>query len=196
MFEKLALNPVAVRCIMFLSILVALYSTYEYGRYTQRADDKDKFELQKKACEGEKDKIKLDYQLKVDAANQTARETEQKLQSDLNLIQNKAYKERKDAQTTITELRRRITAGTVILRLPSSNTGNKLRPPEGSALASAPSTKDGTELLPETADALVSLAAGCDQAVRERNELIDTYTTVMQRINALIATPVLNTEGP
>lgn len=188
MFDKLALNPWVVRGILFLSMVVALFSAYEYGRYTQEATDKEVIRLLKKSCEGEKDKIRLDMQVKVDAANKTARATEQKLVTDLNLIQSRNYKERQNAQATIADLKRRIGDGSIRLRLPSGNTGNGLRAPEGSSIASASSAKEGTELLPEVANALIDITAGCDANVRDYNELLDNYTTVMNRINAPVVT--------
>ena len=175
------LNPVTLRVIFFASLVVCLLGVFEYGKYTQHQDDLFLIEANRQVCKGEKAQLVLDYQLKVDAANQQARNKELELQQQFDLVNRQALKERQNAQNKIAELTARINAGSIKLYFPTvqaDGAWSKLPSANNSTFTSGTTTEGRAELLPATATALVSLGAGCDELVRERNRLIDLYEAV------------------
>jgi hypothetical protein len=180
-------NPITLRLLFVVSLIVTILGAYEYGKYTQRKDDGELIQTLKKSCEGEKTKLELEYQLKVDGANNKAREIEQSMLATLDEANRKAAKERQDAQTTINILTARINAGALKLYVPVlySTSWDKLQTPSNPSLTLGAPTEVRAQLLPATASALVSLSGRCDQAVRERNQLIDTYEELRSKYNAL-----------
>ena len=157
--------------------VVACFASYNYGKHVQQVESE-------KTCDLEKRALIADYQEQVDAANDVARTTENILRQEINDLQSKAYKERKDAQATISDLQRRILDGAIRLRVPTVEDGwDKLSTSYGTSSPTSPTGQTGAYLLPQTASDLVGIAAGCDEAVRDRNELIDIYLAVQTRIN-------------
>ena len=104
-------------------------------------------------------------------AEQEARAREQALQGAHNKLQAKHEKEKKNAETEIADLRKRIKSGAVRMSVPatactvSENTGAGIE-------------QTRAELDPQTADDLVTIAADGDAAIRDLNLCIDQYNAI------------------
>lgn len=104
-------------------------------------------------------------------AEQEARDKEQAWQSAQNELQAKYEQEKKDAESKITDLRRRVQSGAVRLSVATRS----------GAVSSNPGTGAGetrAELDAQTADDLVAIAADGDAAIRELNLCIDQYNAI------------------
>lgn len=104
-------------------------------------------------------------------AEQEARDKEQAWQSAQNELQAKYEQEKKDAESKITDLRRRVQSGAVRLSVATRS----------GAVSSNPGTGTGetrAELDPETANDLISIASDGDAAIRELNLCIDKYNAL------------------
>lgn len=101
-------------------------------------------------------------------AEQEARAKEQAWQSAHNDLQAKYEQEKKDAESKIADLRRRVQSGTVRLSVPARG-----------CTVSGNTTNDAGETRAEldgkTADDLVAIAADGDRAIRDLNLCIDQY---------------------
>lgn len=101
-------------------------------------------------------------------AEQEARSKEQEWQSAHNELQAKYEKEKKNAESKIADLRRRVQSGTVRMSILAT----------ACAVSSNPGTGAGetrAELDAQTADDLVAIAADGDEAIRKLNLCIDQY---------------------
>lgn len=118
--------------------------------------------------------LEKDFAEETLKAEQAAREKEQAMQREADELRTVYEKEKKNAETEIADLRKRIQSGTVRLSVPTSRctvSGNT-----GAATGQA-----RAELDPETADALVAIAADGDSAIRELNLCIDQYRSVQEK---------------
>ena len=104
-------------------------------------------------------------------AEQEARAKEQAWQSAHNELQAKYEEEKKDAESKIADLRRRVQSGAVRMSVP--------------ATACTVSTNTGTgavetraELDPKDADDFIAIAADGDAAIRELNLCIDKHNSL------------------
>lgn len=104
-------------------------------------------------------------------AEQEARDKEQAWQSAQNELQAKYEQEKKDAESKITDLRRRVQSGTVRLSVPARGCAVP-----GNTTNDAGETR--AELDGKTADDLVAIAADGDRAIRDLNLCIDQYRTL------------------
>lgn len=101
-------------------------------------------------------------------AEQEARAKEQEWQSAHNDLQAKYEQEKKDAESKIADLRRRVQSGTVRLSVPA----------RGCTVPGNTTNDTGetrAELDGKTADDLVAIAADGDEAIRKLNLCIDQY---------------------
>lgn len=104
-------------------------------------------------------------------AEQEARAKEQAWLAAQNELQAKYEQEKKDAESKITDLRRRVQSGAVRLSVATRS----------GAVSSNPGTGAGetrAELDAQTADDLVAIAADGDDAIRELNLCIDQYNAI------------------
>lgn len=101
-------------------------------------------------------------------AEQEARAKEQEWQSAHNDLQAKYEQEKKDAESKIADLRRRVQSGTVRLSVPARGCTVP-----GNTTNDAGETR--AELDRKTADDLVAIAADGDRAIRDLNQCIDQY---------------------
>lgn len=104
-------------------------------------------------------------------AEQEARAKEQAWLAAQNELQAKYEQEKKDAESKITDLRRRVQSGAVRLSVATRS----------GAVSSNPGTEAGetrAELDAQTADDLVAIAADGDRAIRELNLCIDQYNAI------------------
>lgn len=101
-------------------------------------------------------------------AEQEARAKEQEWQAAHNELQAQYEQEKKDAESKIAYLRRRVQSGAVRMSVPAT------------ACAVSTNTRTGAvetraELDPKDADDLIAIAADGDAAIRELNLCIDKY---------------------
>jgi hypothetical protein len=101
-------------------------------------------------------------------AEQEARAKEQEWQAAQNELQAQYEKEKKDAESKIADLRRRVQSGTVRLSVPARGCTVP-----GNTTNDAGETR--AELDGKTAYDLISIAADGDAAIRELNLCIDQY---------------------
>nr|DAN96646.1 MAG TPA: Rz lysis protein [Caudoviricetes sp.] len=104
-------------------------------------------------------------------AEQEARAKEQAWQAAQNELQAKYEQEKKDAESKIADLRRRVQSGAVRLSVATRSC----------AVSSNSGTATGetrAELDAQTADDLVAIAADGDDAIRELNLCIDQYNAI------------------
>lgn len=107
----------------------------------------------------------------IQRAEQEARAKEQAWQSAQNELQAQYEKERKDAESKIADLRRRVQSGAMRMSVPTT------------ACAVSTNTRTGAvetraELDGQTADDLIAIAADGDAAIRELNLCIDKYNAL------------------
>lgn len=107
----------------------------------------------------------------IQHAEQEARAKEQEWQASQNKLQAKYEEEKKDAESKIADLRRRVQSGTMRVSVP--------------ATACTVSKNSGTgvietraELDEKIADDLISIAADGDAAIRELNLCVDKYNNL------------------
>lgn len=101
-------------------------------------------------------------------AEQEARSKEQEWQSAQDELQARYEEEKKDAESKIADLRRRVQSGTVRLSVPATACAVSQNP--GTGIAETRAELDG-----KTADDLVAIAADGDRAIRDLNQCIDQY---------------------
>ncbi len=114
------------------------------------------------------EKTKKEYAEAALQAEQTARAKEQAWQAAHNELQAKYEQEKKDAESKIADLRRRVQSGTVRLSVPA----------RGCTVPGNTTNDTGetrAELDGKTADDLVAIAADGDEAIRKLNLCIDQY---------------------
>lgn len=114
------------------------------------------------------EKTKKEYAEAALQAEQTARAKEQAWQAAHNELQAKYEEEKKNAESKIAALRKRIRAGTVRLSVPATACAVSQNP--GTGIAETRAELDG-----KTADDLVAIAADGDRAIRDLNQCIDQY---------------------
>ena len=107
----------------------------------------------------------------IQRAEQEARAKEQSWQSAHDELQAKYEEEKKDAESKIADLRRRVQSGAVRMSVPAT------------ACAVSTNTRTGAiqtraELDPKDADDLIAIAADGDAAIRELNLCIDKYNAL------------------
>lgn len=107
----------------------------------------------------------------IQRAEQEARAKEQAWQSAHNELQAQYEQEKKDAESKIADLRRRVQSGAV--RLSINATACKVSTNTGTGLAETRAELDG-----QTADDLITIAADGDAAIRELNLCIDKYNAL------------------
>lgn len=107
----------------------------------------------------------------IQRAEQEARAKEQAWQSAQNELQVKYEQEKKDAESEIADLRKRIRSGAVRLSIPAT----ACTVSEGSRIGGA---ETRAELDGQTADDLIAIAADGDAAIRELNLCIDKYNAL------------------
>lgn len=101
-------------------------------------------------------------------AEQEARSKEQSWQAAHDELQAKYEQEKKNAESKIADLRRRVQSGTVRLSVPA----------RGCTVPGNPGAATGetrAELDPETAERILSVGRDGDEAIRELNLCIDQY---------------------
>lgn len=101
-------------------------------------------------------------------AEQEARAKEQAWQSAHNELQAKYEEEKKDVESKIANLRRRVQSGAVRMSVPATACAVSQNPGTGAVQTRA-------ELDGQTADDLITIAADGDAAIRELNLCIDKY---------------------
>ena len=104
-------------------------------------------------------------------AEQEARSKEQEWQSTHNKLQAKYEKEKKNAESKIADLRRRVQSGTVRMSILATACAVSQNPGTGIAETRA-------ELDPETAERILAVGRDGDEAIRELNQCIDQYRAV------------------
>lgn len=104
-------------------------------------------------------------------AEQEARAKEQAWQSAHNELQAKYEQEKKDAESKIADLRRRVQSGAV--RMSVNATACTVSKNPGTGIAETRAELDG-----QTADDLIAIAADGDAAIRELNLCIDKYNSL------------------
>ena len=104
-------------------------------------------------------------------AEQEARAKEQAWQSAHNELQAQYEKEKKDAESKIADLRRRVQSGAVRMSVNATTCAVSKNP--GTGL-----TETRAELDPKDADDLIAIAADGDAAIRELNLCIDKYNSL------------------
>lgn len=107
----------------------------------------------------------------IQKAEQEARAKEQAWQSAHNELQAQHEKEKKDAESKIADLRRRVQSGAV--RMSVHTTACTVSTNTGTGLA-----ETRAELNGQTADDLITIAADGDAAIRELNLCIDKYNSL------------------
>lgn len=107
----------------------------------------------------------------IQKAEQEARAKEQAWQSAHNELQAQHEKERKDAESKIADLRRRVQSGAV--RMSVNATACTVSQNPGTGL-----TETRAELDRQAADDLIAIAADGDAAIRELNLCIDKYNAL------------------
>lgn len=101
-------------------------------------------------------------------AEQEARSKEQEWQSTHNKLQAKYEKEKKNAESKIADLRRRVQSGTVRMSILATACAVSQNPGTGIAETRA-------ELDPETAERILAVGRDGDEAIRDLNLCIDQY---------------------
>lgn len=101
-------------------------------------------------------------------AEQEARAKEQAWQSAHNDLQAKYEQEKKDAESKIADLRRRVQSGTVRMSILATACAVSQNPGTGIAETRA-------ELDPETAERILAVGRDGDEAIRDLNQCIDQY---------------------
>lgn len=104
-------------------------------------------------------------------AEQGARAKEQAWQAAQNELQAKYEQEKKDAESKIADLRRRVRSGAVRMSIPATACAVSQNPGTGAVQTRA-------ELDPKDADDLIAIAADGDAAIRELNLCIDKYNAL------------------
>lgn len=117
------------------------------------------------------EKAQKEYAEAALQAEQTARAKEQAWQAAQNELQAQYEKEKKNAESKIADLRRRVQSGTVRLSVPARGCTVP-----GNTTNDAGETR--AELDGKTADDLVAIAADGDRAIRDLNLCIDQYRTL------------------
>lgn len=112
-----------------------------------------------------------EYAQALQRAEQEARAKEQKWQADQNELQAQYEKEKKDAESKIADLRRRVQSGAV--RMSVNATACTVSKNPGTGIAETRAELDG-----QTADDLITIAADGDAAIRELNLCIDKYNSL------------------
>lgn len=101
-------------------------------------------------------------------AEQEARSKEQEWQSAHNELQARYEEEKKDAESKIADLRRRVQSGTVRLSVPATACAVSQNP--GTGIAETRAELDG-----KTAERILSVGRDGDEAIRDLNLCIDQY---------------------
>lgn len=104
-------------------------------------------------------------------AEQEARAKEQAWQAAQNELQAQYEKEKKDAESKIADLRRRVQSGAVRLSINATACAVSKNP--GTGIRETRAELDG-----QTADDLIAIAADGDAAIRELNLCIDKYNSL------------------
>ena len=104
-------------------------------------------------------------------AEQEARAKERAWQAAHNELQVKYEQEKKDAESKIADLRRRVQSGAV--RMSVNATACAVSANTGTGAVQTRAELDG-----QTADDLIAIAADGDAAIRELNQCIDSYNSV------------------
>lgn len=107
----------------------------------------------------------------IQRAEQEARAKEQSWQSAHDELQAKYEEEKKDAESKIADLRRRVQSGAV--RMSVNATACTVSKNTGTGIAETRAELDG-----QTADDLIAIAADGDAAIRELNLCIDKYNSL------------------
>lgn len=107
----------------------------------------------------------------IQKAEQEARAKEQAWQSAQNELQAQYEKEKKNAESKIADLRRRVQSGNV--RMSVNATACTMSKNPGTGIAETRAELDG-----QTADDLIAIAADGDAAIRELNLCIDKYNSL------------------
>lgn len=170
----LGLPDWAIKAIEIGVLLAALGGAITYAHhhvYQQgRADEK----AERKADD--------DAALRIASAQAYA---DQKALSDKFLLaQRDRFKENHDAQATIEDLRSRVRAGAVVLRIPAGSAVCSISPVGDSAAGTGPGGQTGSvQLVPGTADAFISIGGRIAAGVRRENNLIDAYNDIRAACN-------------
>ena len=112
-----------------------------------------------------------EYAQALQRAEQEARAKEQAWQSAHNELQAQYEQEKKDAESKIADLRRRVQSGNV--RMSVNATACTVSKNPGTGIAETRAELDG-----KTADDLITIAADGDAAIRELNLCIDKYNAM------------------
>lgn len=112
-----------------------------------------------------------EYAQALQRAEQEARAKEQEWQSTHNKLQAKYEKEKKNAESKIADLRRRVQSGTVRMSILATACAVSQNP--GTGIAETRAELDG-----QTADDLIAIAADGDAAIRDLNLCIDKYNSI------------------
>ena len=104
----------------------------------------------------------------IQRAEQEARSKEQEWQSAHNELQARYEEEKKDAESKIADLRRRVQSGTVRLSVPATACAVSQNP--GTGIAETRAELDG-----KTAERILSVGRDGDEAIRDLNLCIDQY---------------------
>jgi uncharacterized phage infection (PIP) family protein YhgE len=152
--------PIPRSVYIALAIALALFGLYRYGFHNGWA---------------ERD---AEMQQAIAAANEKSRETEQRLNAEINDVNNTLSKANEALEKESSALDRAIRAGRV--RLPTSScvsTGS------GSTTPSGAGNETTSESDRETLQLIAQIAADGDRAINQLNACIDAYNQVRERIN-------------
>ena len=112
----------------------------------------------------------------IQKAEKKAREKEQEWQASQNKLQAKYEEEKKDAESKIADLRRRVQSGAVRMSVNATACAVSKDPGTGTIQTRA-------ELDPKDADDLISIATDGDRAIRELNLCVDKYNNLRKEEN-------------
>jgi cbb3-type cytochrome oxidase subunit 3 len=171
----LTLPPWAIKFIELLVLLVALAGAiwWGYNAVEKRGYDRAKAERKK-----EDDAALI-------AAQDKALKDQQELSGKFMKAQVERFKEKRDAQNTIDDLRHRVQSGATVLRLPAGSAVCGAAAGTGATAGSGLVGEVGSiQLMPGTADTFVSIAGRIAAGVRRENDLIDAYNTCREAANA------------
>lgn len=143
-----------------LAIVVGLFALYRYGHHVGWS---------------ERD---AEMQQAIAVANEKSRETEQRLNAEINDVNNTLTKANEALEKESSALDRAIRAGRV--RLPSSSC---VSTSSGPATPSGAGNETTSESDRETLQLIAQIAADGDRAINQLNACIDAYNQVRERIN-------------
>jgi uncharacterized membrane-anchored protein YhcB (DUF1043 family) len=147
------------------------------------------FDKAKTAADTREKAISLEQQQALTAAIESARKKEQQLNQTMHDMADYYLKEKKNAQDVISKLRSDVRDGVIRLSIATRRPGNTVcqstAGPSGAATG-APGGEERAELDQTASDALISITDDGDNAIIERNELIDRYNAVRKACSGAI----------